>query len=156
LATGTILVHEPEPSQVAPAAALYARVSSHDQKEDLERQMQRLRDFASAKGLPVKREVTEVGSGLNGNRKKLGDILADPSITVIVVEHRDRLAQFGAEYIEAALKASGRAVMVMNETECRDDMVQDMVDVLTSFCVRMYGRHSARHRAQRALKAVQA
>ncbi|MEM3852045.1 MAG: IS607 family transposase [Methanomassiliicoccales archaeon] len=155
LATGTILVHEPEPSHIAPAVALYARVSSHDQKTDLERQMQRLRDFASANGLPVKREVTEVGSGLNGHRKKLRAILADPNITVIVVEHRDRLARFGSEYIESALKASGRTVMVANETEYKDDMVQDMVDVLTCFCARMYGRRSAKNRAERALKAVE-
>jgi predicted site-specific integrase-resolvase len=155
LATGTILVHEPEQSQVAPAAALYARVSSHDKKKDLGRQMQRLRDYASAKGVPVKREVTEVGSGLNGHGKNLRAILSDPTITVIVVEHRDRLARFGAEYIESALKASGRTVMVVNETEYMDDMVQDMVDVLTCFCARMYGRRSAKNRAELALKAVQ-
>ncbi len=155
LATGTILVHEQEPSRVTPAAALYARVSTRDQKADLERQMQRLRDFASARGLPVKRETTEVGSGLNGHRKNLLAILADPGITTIIVEHRDRMARFGAEYIESALKASGRSVLVINETEYKDDMVQDMVDVLTFFCARMYGRRSAKSRALRALKAAE-
>ncbi len=154
LATGTILVHEPEVSRVAPASALYACVSSHDQKADLERQMQRLRDFAAATGVPVKREVTEVGSGLNGHRKNLLAILADPLITVIVVEHRDRLARFGSEYIEAALSSSGRRLMVINDTEMTNDLVQDMTDVLTSFCARLYGRRSAKNRARKAMEAA--
>ena len=156
LATGTILVHEPEVSRIAPASALYARVSSHDQKADLERQMQRLRDFAAATGVPVKREVTEVGSGLNGHRKNLLAILSDPLITVIVVEHRDRLARFGSEYIEAALSSSGRRLMVINinDTEMTNDLVQDMTDVLTSFCARLYGRRSAKNRARQAMEAA--
>ena len=151
LATGTILVHEPEVSRVAPASALYSRVSSHDQKADLERQMQRLRDFAAATGVPVKREVTEVGSGRNGHRKNLLAILSDPLITVVVVEHRDRLARFGSEYIEAALSSSGRRLLVINDTEMTNDLVQNMTDVITSFCAKLYGRRSAKNRARKAM-----
>jgi predicted site-specific integrase-resolvase len=154
LKTGTILVHE-LPSELPPRAALYARVSSHDQKSDAERQMERLRSFAAAKGFPVAKEIIEIGSGLNGRRKNILKLLADPTITVIVVEHRDRLARFGVELIAAALEASKRQILVMNETEFVDDIVQDMTDVMTSFCARLYGKRGASNRAKRALKAVE-
>jgi predicted site-specific integrase-resolvase len=153
LKTGTILVHE-LPSELPPRAALYARVSSHDQKADVERQMERLRNFAAAKGLPVAKEIIEIGSGLNGRRKNLLKLLVDPTITVIVVEHRDRLARFGFELIAAAMEASNRQILVMNENEYKDDIVQDMTDVLTSLCARLYGKRGAENRAKRALKAA--
>ena len=153
LPTGTILVHEPE-TATTNNAVLYARGSSSDQKEDLERQKQRLRDFASKNGLHVMQEISEIGSGLNGYRKGLLRILENPSYSIIVVEHRDRLARFGSEYIISALLASKRKVFIMNDTECKDDLVQDMIDVLTSFCARLYGRRSAKNRAQKALEAA--
>ena len=155
LPTGTILVHE-EDRPLTPNTVLYARVSSSDQKADLERQLSRLRDYASAHGLKVTQEASEVGSALNGRRKKLLALLSDPSVSTIIVEHRDRLSRFGAEYIEAALNASRRQIIVINAEECKDDLVQDMIDVLTSFCARLYGRLSARNRARKALEAIEA
>jgi putative resolvase len=92
LATGTVLVHPPVVS-AAGGVALYARVSSGDQKADLERQLGRLAEFASAERLSVVRSVSEIGCGLNGRRAKLLQLLADPDIKTIVVEHRDRLAR---------------------------------------------------------------
>jgi len=154
LKTGTILVHE-LPAELPARAALYARVSSHDQKADAERQMERLRTFAAAKGLPVAKEIIEIGAGLNGHRKQILKLLADPTLTVIVVEHRDRLARFGVELVTAALEATGRRIVVMNETESKDDLVQDMTDVLTALCARLYGQRGAANRAKRALKAVE-
>lgn len=74
-------------------------------------------------------------------------MLRSPEYGAIVVEHRDRLARFGSEYIEAALAASGRRLIVIEPDEVKDDLVQDMIDVLTSFCARLYGRRSARRRA---------
>lgn len=153
LPTGTILVHPEE--QKDTRAALYARVSSSDQREDLGRQLGRLVEFATKNGLTVAKSVGEIGSGLNGKRPKLISLLRDPKISTIVVEHRDRLARFGAEYIEATMAASGRRLVVMDLSEMKDDMVQDMVDVLTSFCARLYGRRSARNRARRALKEIE-
>ncbi len=155
LPTGTILVHPSAPEiSRQPQAALYARVSSNDQKPDLKRQLQRLRDYAAANGLQVVKELTEIGSGLNGHRKKLLHLLADPTIPIILVEHKDRLTRFGYEYIAMTLKASKRELRVLNATECTDDLVQDMIDVLTSFCARLYGRRSARNRAKKALETL--
>jgi putative resolvase len=81
-------------------------------------------------------------------------LLADPAVRTIVVEHRDRLARFGSEYIEAALRAGGRRLAVVDETEMKDDLVQDMIAVLTSFCARLYGRRAAKNRAEKALAAA--
>lgn len=152
LATGTIIVY-PETEQ-AVRVALYARVSANDQKDDLKRQTERLKDYAAAKGLNVVVEQEEIGSGLNGHRKKLLALLKDKTLTTIVVEHRDRLARFGVEYVEAALESAGKQLVVVNETEKQDDLVQDFVDVVTSMCARIYGRRSAKNRAKKAIKAA--
>lgn len=153
LATGTVLVHPPQ-AQAAEAVALYARVSSGDQKADLERQLGRLAEYASKERLTVTRSISEIGSGLNGHRTKIMRLLADPAVHVIVVEHRDRLARFGSEYIESALSASGRKLIVVDQSEMKDDLVQDMIAVLTSFCARLYGRRAAKNRAAKAIAAA--
>lgn len=129
------------------AVALYARVSSHDQRNDLDRQLARLSTYASEHGLHVVETVAEVGCGLNGKRRKLLRLLSDATIAAIVVEHRDRFARFGSEYLEAALAASGRLLIVVDSAEMNDDLIQDMISILTSFCARLYGRRSARNRA---------
>ena len=138
------------------AVALYARVSGHDQRDDLERQVVRLRTYANEKGLKAEREVKEIASGLNGHRAKLLNLLADPAISVIVVEHRDRLMRFGSDYIEAALAASGRSLVIVDATELKDDVAHDMIDVLTGFCAHLYGRKSSSRRAKAAVSAMEA
>jgi putative resolvase len=134
---------------------VYARVSSHDQRPDLDRQVSRLTQWASANTMAVDEVVTEVGSGMNGKRRKLARVLADPTVLTIVVEHRDRLARFGLEHLEAALSAQGRRVLVVDEGEVDDDLVRDMTEVLTSFCARLYGRRGARNRAEKALRCAE-
>lgn len=89
-ATGTILVEVPAAGGVAPGVVVYARVSSHDQRADLDQQVARVTEWVIGQGLAVAEVVREVGSGLNGKRPKLRRVLSDPSATVIVVEHRDR------------------------------------------------------------------
>lgn len=153
MASGTVVVQDTA-TAVTGSAALYARVSSSDQKKDLEAQLGRLVAYASANGYNVTKTAAEVGSGLNGHRPKLMKLLSDPSVTVIIVEHRDRLMRFGAEYVESALAAHGRKVVVVDKGEVKDDLVQDMIEVLTSFCARLYGRRSARHKAQKAIEAI--
>ena len=114
----------------------------------------RLTSWATSNGHEVGQIVTEVGSGLNGKRPKLRRMLSDPDARVIVVEHRDRLARFGVEHLEAALSAQGRRILVADPGETSDDLVRDMIEVLTSMCARLYGRRGARNRAMRALTAV--
>jgi putative resolvase len=151
LPSGTILVDTPGSDGVPePRAVLYARVSVHDQRSELDRQVARLTAWAAKQGVGVAEVVTEVGSGLGGRRPRLRRLLADATVAVIVVEHRDRLARFGVEYLEAALSAQGRRLVVVDPGEASDDLVGDMIEVLTSFCARLYGRGGARDRALRA------
>lgn len=151
--SGTWMVRV-EPERPAGRVVAYCRVSSADQKPDLERQAGRVVSGATVQGLAVAEVVTEVGSGLNGKRRKLHRLLADPTATVIVVEHRDRLARFGVEHLEAALSATGRRLVVLDPQETADDLVRDMTEVLTSMCARLYGRRSARNRAARGMNAA--
>ncbi len=154
LPTGTILVDPP--AKTSGSVVAYCRVSSHDQKADLERQAGRVLTLCSERGIRIDRTITEIGSGLNGRRTKLRKILGDPTVATIVVEHRDRLARFGVEYLEAALAAHGRTVVVLDETELADDLARDLTEVLTSMCARLYGRRSAARRAAAAVAAIEA
>jgi len=148
--SGTWLVDEPA-SETSGRVVAYCRVSSADQKPDLDRQVARVVQGATGLGLPVAEVVTEVGSGLNGRRRKLHRLLSDPQAAVIVIEHRDRLAQFGVEHLEAVLAAAGRRLVVLDSTERADDLVRDITEVLTSMCARLYGRPAAKNRAARAV-----
>ena len=136
------------------AVGLYARVSSHDQRSDLDRQVARLSEWAAKAGARVLRIEAEVGSGMNGARAKLRRLLADPAVRTVVVEHRDRLGRMNVELVEAALSAGGRSLVVLDPAERDDDLVRDMTGVLTSFCARLYGRRSARNRAEKALRCA--
>ncbi|AKS35877.1 IS607 family transposase [Mycolicibacterium goodii] len=153
LESGTIWVEAPAAGQ-AGRTVVYARVSSHDQRQDLDRQVARLVDWATSNGHVVGEVVCEVGSGVNGRRPKLRRILSDPSASVVIVEHRDRLARLGVEHLEAALSAQGRRILVAGQGETTDDLVRDMIEVLTSMCARLYGRRGARNRAMRAVTAA--
>jgi putative resolvase len=147
--TGTIVVREGK--NLTPTAgriALYARVSEASQKEDLERQLQRLKDYAAAKGYTVSKEVVEIASGLNDSRPKLTKLLSDPTIGTIIVERKDRLTRFGFEYIRQLLEVQNRGIELLFETETKDELVDDFVAVITSMAARLYGR---RHAEQRAL-----
>lgn len=98
--------------------------------------------------------VTEVGSALDGERRKFLALLRDPAMTTIVVEHRDRFTRFGSGYIEAALSAPGRRLLVVDPAEVDGDLVWDVTEVLTSLCARLYGRRAAVSRAARAVESL--
>lgn len=147
--SGTWIVTEPASAEGRVVA--YCRVSSADQKDDLDRQAIRVVEGANAQGLAVGEVVKEIGSGLNGKRRKLHQVLADPTAAVIVVEHRDRLARFGVEHLESALSATGRRLVVLNSQETTSDLVRDITEVLTSMCARLYGQRAAKNRAARAV-----
>jgi hypothetical protein len=83
-----------------------------------------------------------------------GRILSDPDVRVIVVGHRHGLARFGVEHLQAAWSAQSRRIVAAGIGESIDDLVRDMIEVLTSTCARPYGRRRARNRAMRALSAT--
>jgi putative resolvase len=140
--------------QAAGGVGLYARVSSHDQKADLERQVARLSAWAAKAGHRVVRVESEIASGMDGARSKARRLLADPDVTCVVVERKDRLGRMNVELAEAALSAHGRRLVVLDDGEVEADLVRDMMEVLTSLCARLYGRRSAKSRARAALEAA--
>ena len=144
-----------EEVEAPPKTVLYVRVSSYEQKDDLQRQADRVRAFAAAAGWSEAELVKEIGSGLNGHRKKLASLLADKRVKRIVVEHRDRLARFGVNHLKAALSSAGREIVVIDDEERTDDLVRDFVDVVTSMCARIYGRRSAKVKAKAAIAAAE-
>jgi putative resolvase len=155
LPSGTIMV-DVVGDDTQGQVVVYARVSSADQRADLDRQVARVAAWVTGQDMAVSRVVTEVGSALNGRRKKFLGLLRDPNVTTIVVEHRDRFARFGAEYVEAALAAQGRRLLVVDPAEVDDDLVRDVTEILTSLCARLYGRRAAADRASRAVAAATA
>lgn len=154
-ATGRYLVLAENAPVDTGRAVAYCRVSSAEQTADLERQAGRVAAGATALGLSITEVVAEVGSGLDARRPKLAKLLRDSAVTTIVVEHRDRLARFGVEHLTCALQATGRRIVVLDDAELPDDLVRDMTEILTWFCVRVYGRRSAGRKAKAAMVAVE-
>ena len=154
--TGTLLITEPisAPQTVERPmkVAIYTRVSAAENKDNLDGQAIRLRDYCAAKGYPVTRVVKEIGSGVNDTRPKLLKLLTDPSVNLIVVEHKDRLTRFGYHYIEQLLKMQDRRIEVINLAENgKEDLIQDFVSIVTSFCARLYGQRRSKRKTERLI-----
>ena len=135
---------------------VYARVASADRKAVPVRQVGRVVAWATPQGCRPNEMVKAIGSGLHGNPRRLRRPVADPTVGTIVVEHRERLTRFGFEYLDAAWVGWGAHIPVMEEGELEDDLVGDATEVLTALRARLYGRRSARRRAERALASAQA
>ncbi len=136
---------------------VYARVSANEHRPNLERQAERLSAYCVAKGWKVHKVVKEVGSGVNDRRKKLLAILADPTITIIVVEHKDRLTRFGFKYIETLLALQGRSIEVVNVTENPiEDLIADLVSIVYSMAARLYGQRRAKRKTEKLVKELTA
>lgn len=106
--------------------------------------------YCNAKGYKVDGVVTEVGSGLNDKRPKLEQMLLDKTITHIVVEHKDRLARFGLNYIIKLLEIDNRTIEIINNTENdRDDLMEDFVSIITSFTARLYGQRRTKRKIEK-------
>lgn len=151
-----IRIIEDEDKKLTDAVGIYARVSSSENKGNLERQKERLENYCAARGYKILRTVTEIGSGLNDKRPKLENLLTDESIKLIVVEHSDRLARFGLNYIQKLLELQGRKIEVINEqSNDRDDLMQDFVSIITSFCARLYGMRRNKRRTEQIIQELE-
>lgn len=150
-----IIVDDEHTKITPPRVVVYARVSSVENKENLEAQKNRLVSYANAKGYKVDKIVTEIGSGLNDKRPKLEKLLTDKTIDIIVVEHKDRLARFGINYIEKLLSLDNRKIEVVNpQTNERDDLMQDFVSIITSFCARLYGKRRTKRQTEKIIEEL--
>lgn len=154
LPTGTIIIYDEE-IRPTHGVVLYARVSSSENKDNLESQLQRLRSFATAKGYHIKYEIKEIGSGLNDKRVKLANILSKDDWSVLLVEHKDRLARFGLNYLEILLKKTGRSIEIINEVpEGKEDLIQDFVSIITSFTARLYGQRRSKRNTEKLIEEL--
>jgi putative resolvase len=130
---------------------VYARVSSHDQKADLVRQVQILETFCAANGW-IYEVIEDLGSGLNYNKRGLRNLIRAiclAQVDRLVLAHKDRLLRFGSELIFSLCEQFGIEVVIINETESstfEDDLVQDVLEIITVFSARLYGARSRKNK----------
>jgi putative resolvase len=156
--SGTIIVTEREQVQhVSEKVAIYARVSSSEHRENLERQVERLSQYCTVRGYQVALVVKEIASGVNDSRPKLLSLLKDTSITRLVVEHRDRLTRFGFHYIDVLFSVQGRVIEVVNPAENdKEELLADLASIIYSFCARLYGQRRAKRKTEKVVQELQA
>lgn len=150
-------IFDQEKPKVKGLTVVYARVSSSAQrKPTLETQAERLTQFAIANGWVVDRVIKEVGSGLDDERPKLTQLLmSDLPIDRVIVEHQDRLARFGFNYLQILADKMGFEIIVVNPTVTdKEDLMQDFASVITSFCARLYGQRRAKRRTMRLIEQL--
>lgn len=155
---GTYLILEDniEEKVLGNRVVLYARVSSSENKSNLVSQLERLRNYAIAKGYTIVKEVKEVGSGLNDKRQQLLKVLQTDDWNIIIVEHKDRFARFGINYIELLLNKLNKKLEIINTTEdnTKEDLLVDFVSIITSFTARLYGLRRSKRKTEEIIKQL--
>jgi predicted site-specific integrase-resolvase len=150
----------------------YARVSSHDQKDDLERQKQVLEIYCARQGWTFE-VIADLGSGMNYHKKglkRLLDAVIDGQVGRLVITHKDRLLRFGAELVFAICEAKNVEVVILNQgsrsdaspaqqgedadTTFEEDLAKDVLEIITVFSARLYGSRSRKN--QKLLDGVKA
>lgn len=156
LPTGTIVVLEEEKDALPKdTVAIYARVSSHENKDNLERQLERLKEYAMARGWKIIYVVKEIGSGVNDARPKLIGLLKKKNYSILLVEHKDRLTRFGFNYLKLLTENQGKIIEVVNSAEEeKEDIVQDFVSVIYSFAAKLYGLKRAKRKTEKIVKEI--
>lgn len=151
LPSGTIVVPDEEPVRTN-FVVVYARVSSSENKSNLDSQAERVAQFCTASGLGVNQIVKECASGLNDKRPKLLAVLTDKKVTHIVVEHKDRLTRFGFNYIQELFP--GKIIVINEVSESEADLMQDFVSLVTSFCARLYGKRRSKRNTEKLIASL--
>jgi len=154
--TGRVfIIEDVEEIQNLKNVAVYARVSSSENKKNLDNQADRMVGYCNAKGYQVKKIIKEVGSGLDDKRPKLEALIMDLSIDIIVVEHSDRLARFCINYINKLLKMQGRCIEIVNPVNNeKEDLIQDFVSIITSFTARLYGQRRTKRNTEKLIDSL--
>ena len=155
LPTGTIIVRDENIAKLPNKVCIYARVSSSENKNNLERQAVRLQEYAIAKGYQIQKVVKEIGSGVNDNRKQLLKLLKNKDYRIIIVEHKDRLTRFGFNFLLLLAEEQGKSIEVVNETsDEKTDLIQDFISIITSFCARLYGLRRSKRKTEKIIKEL--
>lgn len=131
----------------------YARVSTYNQKDDLKNQLSFIRQFANANGVIIDEAISDIGSGLNYNRKKwnlLLDKVMQNQISTIYITYKDRFIRFGYEWFERLCNRHGTKIVVLNNPDTSPDkeMVEDLVSIIHVFSYRLYGLRKYKKKLQ--------
>lgn len=149
MASGSIFVNQVAATNQSKTeyTAIYARVSTPKQKDDLTRQVEYIEMFCVANGWQIDKIYKDIGSGLNDNRQQLNQLLGNDKTTRVVISDKDRLTRFGFNYIKKLLENKNCTIVVINNASTdTDDLMQDFVSVITSMAARVYGlRRHKRH-----------
>lgn len=135
-------------------AVAYCRVSTSEQKEDLQRQIDAVSNYCIARGYQFK-VISDIGSGLNYNKKGLNeliDLICSEEINRIVINYKDRLLRYGYEIIEHLCKIYGVEIEIVNLTEDKiyeEELVEDVLSIITVFSSKLYGSRS--HKAKKII-----
>ncbi|MBU4174286.1 MAG: IS607 family transposase [Actinobacteria bacterium] len=155
LPSGTIIVPQETAAELPDKVAIYTRVSSSENKDNLDRQAKRLEEYSIARGYQISKVVKEVGSGIDDNRRKLEKLVGDRSYNRLVVEHKDRLTRFGFNYLKMLADEQGKTIEVVNEAgNDTDDLMEDFIAIITSFCARLYGLRRSKRRTERLIEEL--
>lgn len=157
LSNGTIIVNEYDNIKTSKElkVVIYSRVSSSQNKLNLEEQSNRLLLYCNAKGYKVFKIIKEIGSGLNDNRNQLNTLLKSMDFDIMVVEHKDRLTRFGFNYINTLFNYMNKKIEVVNNVDNdKEDLIQDFTSVITSFCARIYGLRRSRRRTEKLIQEL--
>jgi putative resolvase len=134
---------------------IYCRVSSTVNKNNLKTQKERLLNYCNAKGYKVEKIIEEFGSGINDKRPKLEKLLKEQDFTKIVVEHKDRLSRFGFNYLEVLLNKNNIDIEVINNVDTdEEDIIQDFISIITSYCARIYGKRRSKRNTEKLIKEL--
>jgi len=151
--SGSIFV--PDEVKKEDYVVIYARVSSSENKAELDAQAERLRQYALAKGYRIREVIKEIGSGLNDNRRRLQKLLRDGKATKILVEHKDRLTRFGFNYLKTLLANQGCEIEVVDESkEDKKELMDDLIRIITSFCARYYGLRRSKRKIEKIIEEL--
>jgi len=140
-------------------ATVYVRVSSADQREDLEEQKQRLIEYARSKGYQNIEVIEDIASGLNEDRRglaKLFELVAQRQIEAVFITYRDRLTHFGFRYLEAFFSSHGCRIETIDSEDLKEsqqELVEDLIAIVTSLAGRIYGARS--HKKRKIVEAVE-
>ena len=130
---------------------IYCRVSSPNKKDDLKRQIERCEEYAIKNGFIISKIYKEIASGMNDNRRELNKLLNDVDTKkfTLIIENKDRLTRFGFNYILKYFNSYNCEITVINKSnDDQQDLMKDLISVITSFCCRLYGLRRGAHKAR--------
>lgn len=152
--TGSIFVEVSNETETPERVVIYARVSNQSRKKEIQYQVDRIEEYCISKGYQVEHVYKEIASGMNDNRIQFWKML-DSKPSLIVIENKDRLTRFGFRYLQRLLEKQGTRIEVLNPNDNDEqDLIKDMISIVTSFCCRLYGLRRAKNKRDKIVKVI--